>query len=307
MVQKITKEAMLTLIKNATLVNEGTERIASVLIEDDLIVRIIEKGQEAGIEAEKVIDAQGMLLMPGVIDDHVHMRDPGLTQKADMDTETRAAAAGGVTSVMDMPNVVPQTTTLEQWEQKMNYAAQHCHVNYAMYLGATNDNIKEVEQMDTHRIPALKLFMGSSTGGMLVDKENLLRDIFQKCPTTARTQSVSTNAWPRPNSNKARTQRCHGIHGYATKRLVTARRHLPYDWPRRREHACTSHTSQQPESLSFYPRLTARNPWNTRRSQQRYVPSTYTLTNRITNDWVASSNATLPSREQSTRKPCAKL
>lgn len=192
MVQKISKEAMLTLIKNATLVNEGTERIASVLIEDDLIARIIEKGQEAGIEAEKAIDAQGMLLMPGVIDDHVHMRDPGLTHKADMDTETRAAAAGGVTSVMDMPNVVPQTTTLEQWEQKMNYAAQHCHVNYAMYLGATNDNIKEVEQMDTHRIPALKLFMGSSTGGMLVDKENLLRDIFQKCPTLIMTHCEDT-------------------------------------------------------------------------------------------------------------------
>ena len=181
------------LIKSALLVNEGTERTASVLIEDDHIASILEEGEETSIEADEVIDAQGMLLMPGVIDDHVHMRDPGLTHKADMESETRAAAAGGVTSVMDMPNVVPQTTTLAQWQEKMDYAKEHCRVNYAMYLGATNDNLEEVKRMDTTRVPALKLFMGSSTGGMLVDKEDLLRKIFQECPTLIMTHCEDTD------------------------------------------------------------------------------------------------------------------
>ena len=194
---------MQTLIYNATLLNEGTERRASVLIEDDIIKQITyhddTSSNEApplwggGGEVERLLNATGMLLLPGVIDDHVHMRDPGLTHKADMDSETRAAAAGGVTSVMDMPNVVPQTTTLAQWQEKMDYAKEHCHVNYAMYLGATNDNLEEVKRMDTTRIPALKLFMGSSTGGMLVDKEELLRKIFQECPTLIMTHCEDTD------------------------------------------------------------------------------------------------------------------
>lgn len=190
---------MKTLIKNATLVNEGMECTASVLIEDEIIKEVYTDGtfDESLLSGDNkeivVLDAQGMLLLPGVIDDHVHMRDPGLTHKADMDTETCAAAAGGVTSVMDMPNVVPQTTTLEQWQEKMNYAAQHCHVNYAMYLGATNDNLEEVKRIDTQRIPALKLFMGSSTGGMLVDKEDLLRQIFSQCPTLIMTHCEDTD------------------------------------------------------------------------------------------------------------------
>lgn len=181
------------LIKNATLINEGTERVASVLIEDDLIAAIFEEGQEADAEADVTIEARGMLLMPGVIDDHVHMRDPGMTHKADMATETRAAAAGGVTSVMDMPNVVPQTTSLQLWADKMQHAAQHCRVNYAIYLGATNDNIDEIRRMDPARIPALKLFMGSSTGGMLVDREEALREIFCQCPTLIMTHCEDTS------------------------------------------------------------------------------------------------------------------
>ncbi len=185
---------MKTLITNATLVNEGTERVASVLIKDDIILDIL-PALPASLdeaEADEVIDAQGMLLLPGVIDDHVHMRDPGLTHKADMDSETRAAAAGGVTSVMDMPNVVPQTTTLAHWQEKMDYAKEHCRVNYAFYLGATNDNLEEIKQMDVTRVPALKLFMGSSTGGMLVDGEEELRRIFRECPKLIMTHCEDT-------------------------------------------------------------------------------------------------------------------
>lgn len=210
---------MQTLIYNATLLNEGTERRASVFIEDDIIKQIIyhDSNEPASMESvlsalplggvRKEVDATGMLLMPGVIDDHVHMRDPGLTHKADMESETKAAAAGGVTSVMDMPNVVPQTTTMALWEEKMQHAAETCHVNYAFFLGATNDNIEEVKNIDTTRIPALKLFMGSSTGGMLVDKEEPLRRIFSECPTLIMTHCEDTD---RINEQMAKAKEQYG-------------------------------------------------------------------------------------------------
>lgn len=201
---------MATLIKQAIIINEGTEKVASLLIEGDIIKEIVEDNarlQSLQKSVSQVIEADGMFLIPGVIDDHVHMRDPGLTHKADMHTETLAAAAGGVTSVMDMPNVVPQTTTLKLWEEKMQHATNTCHVNYAFYLGATNDNLQEIKQMDTTRIPALKLFMGSSTGGMLVDQEELLREIFAQCPTLIMTHCEDT-----ARINK-RMQQCKAEHG----------------------------------------------------------------------------------------------
>ncbi len=198
---------MRTLIKNATIVNEGKEVCASLLIENDIIREVIIEGMSEDVSADKTIDAAGMLLLPGVIDDHVHMRDPGLTHKADMKSETQAAAAGGVTSVMDMPNVVPQTTTIALWEEKMKYAAQTCCVNYAFYLGATNDNIEEIKAIDPTRIPALKLFMGSSTGGMLVDKEEPLRRIFSECPTLIMTHCEDTD---RINKRMAEAKKQHG-------------------------------------------------------------------------------------------------
>lgn len=181
-----------TLIKNANIVNEGKCFEGALLVDGEQIAAVIAKDCELPA-ADYTIDARGMYLLPGVIDDHVHMRDPGLTHKADMDTETRAAAAGGVTSVMDMPNVNPQTTTNALWQERMDYAAQHCRVNYAFYLGATNDNIQEIKQMDTHRIPAVKLFMGSSTGNMLVDKEDALRQLFRESPTLIMTHCEDTN------------------------------------------------------------------------------------------------------------------
>ncbi|MBQ0021007.1 MAG: dihydroorotase [Bacteroidales bacterium] len=198
---------MRTLIKNATIVNEGTEFCASVLIENDLIAKVFTDDVPKDIMADSSIDATGLLLMPGVIDDHVHMRDPGLTHKADMQSETRAAAAGGVTSVMDMPNVMPQTTTIELWQQKMQHAAETSRVNYAVYLGATNDNLDEIRKIDPTRIPALKLFMGSSTGGMLVDQEEPLCKIFSECPTLIMTHCEDTQ---RINTRMAEAKKQHG-------------------------------------------------------------------------------------------------
>jgi dihydroorotase len=121
-------------------------------------------------------------VLPGVIDDHVHFREPGLTEKADMESESRAAAAGGVTTYFDMPNTVPQTTTLEALEEKFALAATKSHVNYSFFFGATNDKASLFPQLDIHRIPGIKLFMGSSTGNMLVDRREALEGIFSTAP-----------------------------------------------------------------------------------------------------------------------------
>ena len=174
---------MTTLIHQATIVNEGEQYVGSVLIEDNHIAAIIRGTHTEDITADHIIDAQGQYLIPGCIDDHVHVRDPGLTHKADMHTESRAAARGGVTSVMDMPNCNPQTTTLETLEAKFADAKTKCLVNHSFYLGATTDNIDEVRRVDPHTICGVKLFMGSSTGGMLVDQDERIEAIFSESPT----------------------------------------------------------------------------------------------------------------------------
>ena len=176
-------------IKDVIIVNEGEAFLGSVIVEDGIISKIT-KSQETLSEIDWKEKA---VLLPGVIDDHVHMRDPGLTHKADMDTETRAAAAGGVTTVLDMPNVSPQTTTLSLLDERYRMAAEKCHVNYGFFLGATNDNLQEILNVDIHRVPGVKLFMGSSTGNMLVDKEEALRNIFRDCPTLIMTHCEDTN------------------------------------------------------------------------------------------------------------------
>lgn len=176
-------------IKDVVVVNEGEQFLGTIIVEDGYITKITRHTlpfNENEFAGKKI-------LLPGIIDDHVHMRDPGLTHKADMDTETRAAAAGGVTTILDMPNVSPQTTTLPLLEERYNLAAQKCHVNYGFFLGATNDNLQEILNVDTHRVPGVKLFMGSSTGNMLVDKEEALRDIFRRCPTLIMTHCEDTN------------------------------------------------------------------------------------------------------------------
>ena len=174
---------MTTLIHQATIVNEGEQYVGSVLIEDNRIATILRGTDITGITADHIIDAKGKYLIPGCIDDHVHFRDPGLTHKADMHTESRAAARGGVTSVMDMPNCNPQTTTMEALEAKFADAKTKCLVNHSFYLGATTDNIDEVRRVDPHTICGVKLFMGSSTGGMLVDQDERIETIFSESPT----------------------------------------------------------------------------------------------------------------------------
>ena len=167
-----------TLIHNATIVNEGRSVQGSVVIEGDRIAEVLTYGKKLSAPCDETIDATGCCLLPGVIDDHVHFRDPGLTHKADILTESRAAAAGGVTSIMDMPNTNPLTTTLSALEQKFDLLNEKCIVNHSCYFGATNNNYTEFNQLDKHRVCGIKLFMGSSTGNMLVDKTNSLLNIF---------------------------------------------------------------------------------------------------------------------------------
>jgi dihydroorotase len=169
------------LIRNATLVNEGRQYAGFVLIRGQRIVQVGEGDREPEPSWE-VIDAKGLLLLPGVIDCHVHFREPGVTHKGDIASESRAAVAGGVTSYFEMPNTQPQTTSLELLEQKMALASEKSLANYSFFLGASNDNIGEIVQADPATVCGVKVFFGASTGNMLVDKAATLEEIFRRSP-----------------------------------------------------------------------------------------------------------------------------
>jgi len=163
------------LIKNARIVNEGCITKGDILIEDEFIVQI-----EKSIDSQEaqIIDAKNKYVLPGVIDDQVHFREPGLTHKATIATESRAAAAGGITSFIEMPNTNPQTTTIEKLEDKFEIASKTSFVNYSFMFGGTNDNLEEILKVDSKNVAGLKLFLGSSTGNMLVDNPEVLEKIF---------------------------------------------------------------------------------------------------------------------------------
>jgi len=184
---------MRTLIEGGQIVNEGRCFEGSIVIEDEKIIEILKKGQHPEAPIDKTIDATGCFVLPGIIDTHVHFREPGMTEKADIESESCAAAAGGVTSYFEMPNTVPQTTTLEALEDKFQRAAKSSHVNYTFFFGATNDNVALFDKLDMHRIPGIKLFMGSSTGNMLVDRDEALNRIFQtaKLPIMAHCEDTA--------------------------------------------------------------------------------------------------------------------
>ncbi len=169
-------------IEHATFVNEGNRQTGSIVIENGYITDIIDTPTAPQVQADQTVDASGCFVLPGIIDTHVHFREPGLTAKADIESESRAAAYGGVTTFFDMPNTVPQTTTLETLDEKFQLASRKSHINYSFFFGATNDNAPLFAQLDQHRIPGIKLFMGSSTGNMLVDRQEALTQIFERSP-----------------------------------------------------------------------------------------------------------------------------
>ena len=169
---------MKTLIKNAQIVNENQIFKGDLLIENDLILKI---GNDISEEnAHRVIDADGKYLLPGVIDDQVHFREPGLTHKGDIESESRAAIAGGVTSFIEQPNTVPNAVTQQLLEEKYKIAAEKSLANYSFMMGGTNDNLEEVLQTNPRNVAGIKLFLGSSTGNMLVDNPETLENIFSK-------------------------------------------------------------------------------------------------------------------------------
>lgn len=167
-----------TLIHNALIVNEGICTQGSLVIEGGKIAEVLTHGKPLSAPCDDTIDATGCYLIPGVIDEHVHMREPGMTEKADISSESRAAAAGGVTSIMDMPNNNPQITSLDALDMKMGLLDEKCIVNHACYYGATNANYKDFSKLPAHRIAGIKVFMGSSTGNMLVNDVKSLLQIF---------------------------------------------------------------------------------------------------------------------------------
>lgn len=198
---------MKTLIYGATIVNEGRAFKGCLTLDNDLIESVVEGEEVPQGTFQRRIDATGCVVMPGVIDDHVHFREPGLTAKADLESESRAAAYGGVTTFFEMPNTLPQTTTLEALNQKLELAKHKSHVNYSFFFGATNQNAALFEQLDTKRLPGIKLFMGASTGNMLVDRLETLEKIFKNAPLPIMTHCEDTVLI---NQNMAEAKRLYG-------------------------------------------------------------------------------------------------
>ena len=198
---------MKTLIYGATIVNEGRSFKGCLTLENDLIASVIEGGAVPEGHFDLRLNAEDCVVMPGVIDDHVHFREPGLTAKADIESESRAAAYGGVTTFFEMPNTLPQTTTLETLNQKLELAQGKSHVNYSFFFGATNQNAHLFERLDPKRVPGIKLFMGASTGNMLVDRLETLENIFKNAPLPIMTHCEDTQL---VNQNMAEAKRLYG-------------------------------------------------------------------------------------------------
>lgn len=196
-----------TLIKGATIVNEGKSFKGSIAVNNDCITDIFEENETPRGRFNTIVDATGCFVLPGVIDDHVHFREPGMTAKADIESESRAAAFGGVTTFFDMPNTVPQTVTLEALDEKFARAARESHVNYSFFFGATNTNTNLFSNLDIHRIPGIKLFMGSSTGNILVDREEALDKIFAIAPVPIMAHCEDTGII---NDNMCRAKELYG-------------------------------------------------------------------------------------------------
>lgn len=169
---------MKTLIYGGIIVNEDRSHYGSLVMDNDVIAEIIEGKEIPCGNYDRKIDATGLFVLPGVIDSHVHFREPGLTAKADIGTESEAAAYGGVTTFFDMPNTVPQTTSVDALDAKFRIAREKSHVNYSFFFGATNSNADALQTLDRHVVPGVKLFMGASTGNMLVDNDDSLHKIF---------------------------------------------------------------------------------------------------------------------------------
>lgn len=198
---------MKTLIKNASIVNEDLITVSDILIEDDKIISISKTITE---KADTVLDASGLHLFPGIIDDQVHFREPGLTHKGDIYSESKAAVAGGITSYMEMPNTNPAATTIELLEKKYAIAEKNSLANYSFYMGTTNSNLRQILKVNYKNVCGLKIFMGSSTGNMLVDNDKILQTIFKEVKTLI---AIHAEHNPTVNKNFERAKEHYGEEG----------------------------------------------------------------------------------------------
>ena len=280
-----------TLIQNAIIVNEGRTVPGSVVIEDEKIAEILVGEEKASAPCDEIIDATGCYLLPGAIDEHVHFRDPGLTHKADIITESRAAAAGGVTSIMDMPNTNPQTTTLEALDEKFALLSEKSAVNYSCYFGATNNNYTQFAKLDKHRVCGVKLFMGSSTGNMLVDRMASLRNIFGGTNLLIAAHCEDQGII-KENTDKFKKE--YGEDAPLSLHPLLRSKQMP---------ACISCTSLLPKnSVCSQTLLCHKNE-----SRQKPVFLICFSQRKITGHWAHASNATPPSKQQKTGRPCRRL
>ena len=283
------------LIDHGRIINEGQTFDGAVVIEGEKISEVLRSGEKPRAACDTVIDGSGACLMPGVIDDHVHFRDPGLTHKADMVSESRAAAAGGVTSFMDMPNTNPQTTTLETLENKFRDSALKSRVNYSFYFGATNNNAPLLKELDRNQVCGVKLFMGSSTGNMLVDRMEALRTIFREAGMIIVKTPVATKHFT------GMTRMSGSIRKYEMPKPATALPPWQSGWLKRPEPVCTSPMSALHENWNF----SAAPPWSRKPLPPKPVSHTSISHKMITRHWAHASNATRPSKALPTGMHCA--
>jgi dihydroorotase len=241
------------LIKNATLVNENQQYTSDVLIKNGRIERI---ARIIDTMADKEIDASGLYLIPGAIDDQVHFREPGLTHKGEIYTEAKAAVVGGVTSYMEMPNTVPGAVTIELLEEKYSRAAKCSLANYSFFMGTNNSNIDEVKRVNPHNICGVKIFMGSSTGDMLVDDPHELEAVFAESPTIIATHCEDD---PMIKLNMANYKAQYGedillnfTDLFAAKRPVTNLLPTLLNWQKNTTHVCMYCISAQLKNYNSF-------------------------------------------------------
>jgi dihydroorotase len=278
------------LITGARIVNEGRIYEADVFIKDGLIEKI---GRSLSDKAQTVIDAGGKYLFPGVIDDQVHFREPGLTHKATIYSESKAAVAGGVTTFMEMPNTVPNALTQELLADKYQIASQTSLANYSFFMGASNDNLEEVLRTDSRTVCGIKIFMGSSTGNMLVDNEKTLENIFSQSPMLIATH-CEDEATIRANAEKYKAQygndipvRFHPI--IRNEEACLKSSSLAVAWLRSTIPGCTSCIFLRPKNWIYSPILF---PYLRSGLLPKYVCTTFGLMLMIMKPWAHRSSVT---------------
>jgi dihydroorotase-like cyclic amidohydrolase len=288
-------------IKNVTIINEHARFEGDVRFRHQRIEKIASQIQP--LENERVIDAQGKWLLPGMIDDQVHFREPGLTHKGSIATESRAAVMGGITSFMEMPNVNPSTTTLAAIEHKEAIARHDSFANYAFYLGATEDNLEVIKSLDSNRVCGVKVFMGASTGSLLVENPTILEAIFRESPVLIATHCESGPVIQRNLDRLLQKTQPHPFiitPSFATTKPAMLHPLMRLPWLKNTKPNLMFCTLRRPKSLA----CSVMRLFLKKRSQRKRVFITFGFRIKIMRAWAISLSATRPSKKQVTVMRC---